>query len=114
LQRVKFNAGSLSGFPRSKEKLINKFKNMKKKYKTEVAKEKKDLKATGGGPFQGGSSSSSLDFGLSQTEVMGISNPLDSNGEEIPCTIDIYEKGYEVSSFLILYIYLKTNYFFLF
>jgi hypothetical protein len=96
----KFNAGSLSGKYRTKDELLNKYKNMKKKYKGDVAKQKREQKATGGGPFQGPSTSNV--FGITEQEVVGIANAFDSNGDEILEEIHVYQEGSVVSICFIL------------
>jgi hypothetical protein len=90
-----FNYQSPSGIPRKAEELINKYRNLKRIQKASLAKEKKQLKATGGGPFVAGTSTNI--FGISESEIVGIPNIYDSNGGEIEVTEYEVPPGYEVS-----------------
>lgn len=85
-----FNATSRRGHQRTPVELERHYKKLKGDCKKDMAFQKQYITQTGGGP-------PANDFGLTKTEVYGVSNPFDSNGNiNRPQLIEIPE-GYEVS-----------------
>jgi hypothetical protein len=89
-----FNSQSLSGVPRKSEELISKYRNLKRIQKSNFAKERKALKATGGGPKQAATIPNV--FNITDREIAGIPNIFDSNGDEMEIIELDVPPGYEV------------------
>lgn len=74
-----FNCTSRRNHYRTTAELQRCYIKLRKEEKIRLAKEKKSIKKTGGGPPE--QRQEFLDFGLSNPEIVGISNPYDCNGE---------------------------------
>jgi hypothetical protein len=95
-----YNSQCPSGYPRKSEELIYKYRNLKFLEKAQIAEEKKSLKSTGGGPYDG-PSTSSLSFGFSDLEIVGVPNVFDSNLNELEAIeMQLSEDTYIVSKLL--------------
>lgn len=74
------NAESKAKIVRTSKQLQMKYKNLKYDYKKEISRDTKSQKQTGGGSYMPSTSSSSAHgFGLTNIDIVGVTNEYDSN-----------------------------------